>query len=122
MARLMVLLALLASACEEETTAYAVDHSVVMDLSLSICSAGTGGSCNVSSLDWCEPSAFSQNICVCAHPSSTWYCCNVDTWSCPGSARTGDFCCPQPSGQRQCGACTCVDGQFVCNGDAGARD
>ncbi len=121
MARLIFLL-LLAAGCDEETTAYSLDLTVTLDLSTSPCNAGSGGSCTASPLDWCQPAPSSQNICVCAQPAQKWYCCDVD-YQCPASPRTGDFCCPQPSGIRMCGACGCVNGQFVCgDADLGSRD
>jgi hypothetical protein len=116
MARLMLLLLL--AGCEEETTAFALDLTMTHDLSTPICSGISGGSCNVSPLDWCQPNA-STEICVCAQPSQRWYCCDVDTYRCPIAPHNGDYCCPQASGFRQCGACSCVNGQFVCNTDAG---
>jgi hypothetical protein len=122
MARLILLLVLVAG-CDEETTAFALDQSVVLDLSISACNAGTGAVCSASPLDWCQPTPSSQDICVCTSPAQTWFCCSVDNFQCPSAPRTGDFCCPQPSGFRRCGACDCVSGQFVCGDiDLGPRD
>jgi len=122
MARLVLLL-LLAAGCEDETTAFSQDLTVVLDLTTPPCNGGTGGSCSASPLDWCVPSAFSQDICVCTRPALQWFCCDVDNYQCPAAPRDGDFCCPQPSGNRMCGGCACVNGQFVCSDiDLGHRD
>jgi len=122
MARLGLLL-LLVVGCDDDTIAYAQDLSVVLDLTTPPCSGGSGGACTASPLDWCQPSAFSTNICVCTQPAMQWYCCDVNNYQCPAAPKNGDFCCPQPSGFRQCGNCSCVEGQFVCGDiDLGHRD
>jgi hypothetical protein len=125
MARMMLLLAVLAAGCDDETTAYAIDLAVTRDLSMSQCTGATTEvvTCDRPSTEWCFPFTTPGDlICVCAHPADQYFCCEPDTWQCPIAPRTGDFCCPQPSGIRTCGGCGCIDGQFVCTGDMGNRD
>jgi hypothetical protein len=122
MARLILLL--LMAACDEgETTAFRQDLAVHLDLWTPPCSAGTGTACDESPLNWCSPTPFSTNICVCTRPTMEWFCCDVENYVCPLAPQTGDFCCPLQSGNRICGNCVCQNGQFVCgNIDMGGRD
>ena len=124
MARMMALLVLLCGACEDATEAFAQDLAVKLDLSMSACEGAANPnntlSCDRPAAEWCFPDNVpEQLICVCAHPAMKYTCCVPDTYTCPLQPRTGDFCCPQPSGFRSCGNCLCIDGQFVCDVDAG---
>jgi hypothetical protein len=126
MARMMMLLLLSFAGCDDETTAFSLDLYGHYDLSASssICpNAMTGVACTTRSTDWCQPDPNDlELICACAYPAHELYCCTPSSWSCPPSPRTGDFCCPLPSGMRTCGSCTCVQNQFICDSDGGARD
>jgi hypothetical protein len=123
----MMTLLLSFAGCDDETTAFPLDLYGRYDLSVftSMCmdAPNRAVACSEPSTAWCQPEPGNLNlICACAYPAHQYYCCDPSSWSCPSSPRTGDFCCPQPSGMRTCGSCTCIQNQFVCNGDGGAHD